>query len=89
MELNKRPFGAGIQYIRQPGAERQRQRPPLPQVLVDSDACTGCGVCQAMCGVDAIEIEDVAQIDAERCFLCGACVQGCPEGALTWSPPAR
>ncbi len=56
------------------------------EVLVDREACTGCGVCQTMCMAGAIEVQEMATIDMNHCILCGACIAGCPEEALAMSP---
>ncbi|NIV29859.1 MAG: 4Fe-4S dicluster domain-containing protein, partial [Anaerolineae bacterium] len=54
-----------------------------------------CGLCEDACPVEAIAIEDVAQVSIERCIGCGVCVTQCPEEALalvrretTHEPPA-
>lgn len=56
------------------------------------DACIGCGKCEAVCPVEAIErIDDEAirpgslkhvRIDEDRCLGCGLCVRVCPAGAM-------
>lgn len=48
-----------------------------------NDNCTQCGVCAQRCPVDAIDIENSALIDKEKCILCCACIKGCPEKART------
>jgi ferredoxin len=53
------------------------------QVNLDTDACNGCGICVDRCQFHAIEVEDVASIQAEKCYGCGNCVITCPEEALT------
>ncbi len=50
--------------------------------VVASD-CVACGACADVCPQDAIAIEDVAVIDADKCVDCGACVDECPAGAIT------
>ncbi len=46
---------------------------------VDSDACTGCGVCEKRCQVKAISIKDnVAAVDLEKCIGCGLCADWLP-----------
>ncbi|OGQ94654.1 MAG: electron transfer flavoprotein subunit alpha [Deltaproteobacteria bacterium RIFOXYD12_FULL_57_12] len=52
-------------------------------LLIDKEACIGCGVCEAECSFDAIKIVDgLAQV-ADTCTLCGACVDICEVGALS------
>ncbi|MGD9253754.1 MAG: nitroreductase family protein [Holophagae bacterium] len=54
--------------------------------VVDSDACTGDGLCVDVCPENAIElVNDLASTvegRAEHCLFCGQCVAMCPTGAL-------
>ena len=51
---------------------------------VDSEKCTGCGICANMCPVEAVSLENgLAKVDEQRCTGCGICVQNCPQGALS------
>ncbi len=50
---------------------------------MDEDTCTGCGICEERCHFDLIRVDDVPNINYERCYGCGNCVTTCPEGALT------
>ena len=58
--------------------------------MVKEEGCSGCGVCQATCRVNAIKMIDdperpgkrLASIDQKICEGCGACVAACPSGAL-------
>lgn len=56
---------------------------------IESDKCTGCGVCVNICPQKAITIpNDVAVIDQILCGKCGDCVQACPAGAIKSRAPA-
>jgi formate hydrogenlyase subunit 6/NADH:ubiquinone oxidoreductase subunit I len=50
----------------------------------DDDACIGCGECETLCPVQAIEMEDdVPVVDTEWCIGCGVCATVCPTDAVT------
>jgi electron transfer flavoprotein alpha subunit/NAD-dependent dihydropyrimidine dehydrogenase PreA subunit len=52
-------------------------------LIIDTEKCTGCKICEKMCPFGAIVIlDEVAQVQ-DNCTLCGACVNSCPEGALS------
>ncbi|MCF8091743.1 MAG: 4Fe-4S binding protein [Desulfotignum sp.] len=58
--------------------------PPIPRGLpfIDvTDDCTACGICVAVCPVDAVnEKEGFCTMD-EICVHCCACIKACPESA--------
>jgi len=51
---------------------------------IDSDKCTGCGLCRLKCSVNAIsgEKNKVHTIDPEKCVKCGICYDVCTFGAV-------
>ena len=51
-------------------------------------ACLGLGSCVKACPFDAIKLskEGLPVIDAEKCKLCGKCVEACPKGLLVFVP---
>ncbi len=44
---------------------------------VDQDSCSACKTCSGRCPVGAIEVEEFAVVDNERCIGCGVCVISC------------
>ena len=57
----------------------------------DEDECTGCGICEQFCPVDAIAVGDsgVAAVDPAMCCGCGLCALHCPESAVRLKPYER
>lgn len=53
------------------------------QLLVNTEACIGCGECVEVCPYNAVEVIDGdAVIDPSLCHFCYRCVEQCPEGAI-------
>ncbi len=50
---------------------------------VDTDKCTGCGICEQNCPTGAIRVvEGKAVINSSLCTGCGNCIRVCPVGAV-------
>lgn len=49
---------------------------------VNAEECVACEACVEMCQMNAITVEDTAQVMPERCIGCGLCVPDCPTGAM-------
>ena len=52
-------------------------------LIVDSEKCIGCGVCEEECAFGAITVEDGCAIVNDNCTLCGSCVETCEPEALS------
>ncbi|NWF77191.1 MAG: CoB--CoM heterodisulfide reductase iron-sulfur subunit A family protein [Chloroflexi bacterium] len=54
---------------------------------VDETICSGCGICEALCPFQAIELQPrdgkrVSHVNEVACKGCGACSAACPSGAI-------
>jgi len=65
-------------------------QPELPQIEVNQDLCSGCGICITICSYGAITLGKsdtglVAVIDEPKCKRCGVCSAACPADAINLS----
>ena len=51
--------------------------------IVNEKKCTGCGLCEDACPVDAIEVKEEKAFVSDDCVECGVCVDECPNKAIT------
>ncbi len=51
-------------------------------LIIHSEKCTACGICESSCAFGAITVQDDCAVVNESCTLCGACVENCPTQAL-------
>jgi NAD-dependent dihydropyrimidine dehydrogenase PreA subunit len=51
---------------------------------IDSELCTGCGVCLEVCPREVLILESGSAVvsDLDRCIECGACQLNCRFGAI-------
>ena len=57
---------------------------PSPFVSrIDEDTCNGCRACADRCPVDAIEVDEFAEVDSNLCIGCGVCVPTCSVEAVS------
>jgi len=59
----------------------------IPEIELNREICSGCGVCVLLCSYDAIRLEKsgdkaVAVINDIRCKRCGVCAAACPSAAI-------
>ena len=65
-----------------------RYLPDVTTLTLDTDRCTGCGMCRNVCPhrVFTLEAKRAVLADRDACMECGACARNCPEGALSVRP---
>ena len=53
-------------------------------LVLNTETCTGCGMCVEVCPHAVFEIQEKKAVIIERelCMECGACALNCPAGAL-------
>ena len=75
-------YKRGVAYLQEQGVG---VAPVAQRISRDEDSCIHCGMCTAICPVDALYNDRKARLvifDAERCIGCGACVKVCPVKAM-------
>lgn len=59
------------------------------QILINTEKCTGCGLCVSVCKDFSLEIKNKKVVNSDAsvfgCIGCGHCMAICPEGAITIS----
>ncbi|MBU1726878.1 MAG: EFR1 family ferrodoxin [Candidatus Omnitrophica bacterium] len=53
------------------------------------ERCNGCGICQKVCPVDNIRLQDGRPSWKHRCVQCFACLQWCPTQALQFGKSTK
>jgi len=63
---------------------------------LDLEKCDGCGKCKKVCGVGAIEMEEMIGfdepmpiLDPQKCLGCGVCVTRCSQEGAMWMEAVR
>ena len=51
-------------------------------LIIDTEKCIGCGVCEDQCAFGAIQVKDGLAWVNDKCTLCGTCVDNCAVAAL-------
>lgn len=52
------------------------------QFVYHEDKCTGCKLCEKVCGYGARKLKDTMEFDEDECRYCGLCISICPTKAL-------
>jgi hypothetical protein len=79
-------FGGAIKNLGMGGVTKKSKldQHRLLDLVVDEQACQGCGTCVDACWFNLPRIEDgCAVIDSPWCMRCPICSTACPEGAIS------
>ena len=60
-----------------------KTRAYISKLKVDADKCIGCGLCEKLCPMKNITIEEQKAVSSDRCTMCYRCINKCPKQALT------
>lgn len=61
----------------------------LDSVLTCKDTCTGCGICEKICPVQNIHMQNGHPVWNHRCEQCVACAQWCPQNSIQVNNKSR
>ena len=58
--------------------------PDVATLVLNTDLCIGCGVCEIVCphGVFLLEDKKALIVNKDSCMECGACQLNCPQQAI-------
>jgi len=56
----------------------------MPRPIIDTEECTGCGICTDTCPSDVLDIvlDKATVINEDSCTACGDCMEECPMAAI-------
>jgi len=58
--------------------------PSMDKRFIVEDTCTSCGVCERICPVENIQLENGRPVWSHHCEQCYACIQWCPVEAIQY-----
>jgi ferredoxin len=53
-----------------------------PRIKVKKDLCTQCGVCARHCPAQALIMDEIPRLDAQKCISCYCCYELCSSQAI-------
>lgn len=76
--------------IKVPGNNPYKNGMNMPATPISLPTCNQCKKCAVICPTEAIQLEnDTITTDANKCILCMACTNACPEHARILPPPLQ
>ncbi|MEW6188139.1 MAG: 4Fe-4S binding protein [Thermodesulfobacteriota bacterium] len=64
------------------GHKKEKYMNALYEAIVNTEECLACEECLLRCPVQAISVQETAQVDRDRCLGCGLCAGVCPTEAI-------
>jgi L-aspartate semialdehyde sulfurtransferase ferredoxin len=85
----RKNFKEGIKFLKSQGVQVQNAS---QEVKRDTNKCTQCGACTAVCPTGALHIvrpEMAVEFDETKCSVCELCIPACPSRAMAARPTAQ
>lgn len=82
---------ADLHLVLDPVVRQRRSFSGGKIAVIDTERCTGCGVCVERCRFGAIQVSEggsttTVEVDRISCEGCGVCADTCPEHAISLVP---
>ncbi|MFH0994279.1 MAG: NIL domain-containing protein [Pseudomonadota bacterium] len=85
----RKNFKEGVKFLKSQGVQVQNAS---QEVKRDTNKCTQCGACTAVCPTGALHIvrpEMAVEFDETKCSVCELCIPACPSRAMAARPTAQ
>ena len=85
----RKNFKEGVKFLKSQGVQVQNAS---QEVKRDTNKCTQCGACTAVCPTGALHIvrpEMAVEFDETKCSVCELCIPVCPSRAMAARPTAQ
>ena len=85
----RKNFKEGVKFLKSQGVQVQNAS---QEVKRDTNKCTQCGACTAVCPTGALYIvrpEMAVEFDETKCSVCELCIPACPSRAMAARPTAQ
>jgi len=85
----RKNFKEGVKFLKSQGVQVQNAS---QEVKRDTNKCTQCGACTAVCPTGALHIvrpEMAVEFDETKCSVCELCIPACPSRAMAARPTVQ